>query len=198
VFKSHPLIRHPEAKPQDVQEKVNKYTELHAFLDYAAKNWAGHFREAEVKEGMALLMSARALCDTQSRQFLTWFQVYWTTVSPSRCPQGFTDLIVASYFGHKAVVRLLLSEGADVNVKANHGRTELHEAAKKRHEAVARLLLENGADVTATDRHGRTALHLAVSNNCDAVVRQLLKNRADIDAKDEKGWTPLHEAAEKE
>jgi ankyrin repeat domain-containing protein 50 len=197
ALKSRPLSMHPEAESKDVQQKVNQYIELNTFLDYAAKHWAGHFREARVKEEMTLVMSARALCDANSKRFLTWFQVYWTAVtSYSRCPQDFTDLMVASYFGHETVVRLLLREGTDVNEKESHGRTALHEAARKGYEVVVRLLLEHGADVTATDQHRQTALHLAISNSHAAVVRQLLKNRAGVDATDEKGWTPLHEAAE--
>jgi hypothetical protein len=66
----------------------------------------------------AILESILEACDTRSKRFMTWLQVYWTTVSTySWCPQGFTELTVGSYFGHETVVQLLLDKGAAVDAK---------------------------------------------------------------------------------
>ncbi len=44
-------------------------------------------------------------------------------------------------------VKLLISEGADVNVKCNDGQTPLHYAARRGHKEIVEVLLAHGADV---------------------------------------------------
>jgi ankyrin repeat protein len=53
---------------------------------------------------------------------------------------GNTPLHWAAYFGHKAVVELLLSSGAKVNAKDKDGHTSLHYATARGHDEVAELL----------------------------------------------------------
>ena len=84
-------------------------------------------------------------------------------------------LYSAAENGHEAVVRLLLENEADVNMKDWwNGRTALHSAAENGHEAVVRLLLEHKADVDAITQDGSTALSRAAEKGHEAVV-QLLK-----------------------
>jgi ankyrin repeat protein len=66
----------------------------------------------------------------------------------------------ASKNGHKAIVRLLIDKGADVNVKGQKkdGSTALILTSENGHEAVARLLINKGAGVNAQDSYGSTAL----------------------------------------
>jgi ankyrin repeat protein len=52
----------------------------------------------------------------------------------------------AASFGHTETVRLLIEQGADVNVRNKQGATPLHEAAHSGHEATFELLLKSGAD----------------------------------------------------
>jgi ankyrin repeat protein len=56
-------------------------------------------------------------------------------------------LLWAAEGGHKAVMKLLLEKGADVECKDKWGQTPLWFAVGMGHEAVAKLLLEKGADV---------------------------------------------------
>ncbi|KAI9855850.1 MAG: hypothetical protein M1813_009369 [Trichoglossum hirsutum] len=209
VFESHPLVIDSEANPREIQETVDLYTKKHSFLDYAAKHWAGHFREAKIKEETGFLKSVVDICNTRSERFLTWFPVYWITVNPnSLCHPDFTDLIVGSYFGLELVVGLLLENGANVNTageeeeeeedifsvrKITRRMTALHSAAEKGYEAVVRLLLENGADANAEGKNIefgtigiRAALHLAAEKGHEAVVQLLLENGADINAEKKK------------
>jgi cytohesin len=58
----------------------------------------------------------------------------------------------AAYEGHKEIAELLISEGADVNAKADGGGTPLHQAAYEGHKEVAELLIAKGADANATAR----------------------------------------------
>jgi ankyrin repeat protein len=56
-----------------------------------------------------------------------------------------TALIVASYEGHEAVVRLLLERGADVTLRDSIGYTALSWARSRSHAAVVALLKARGA-----------------------------------------------------
>jgi len=58
------------------------------------------------------------------------------------CPNKFTDLMVASYFGLEGVVQLLLELKANVNCMEIIGRTPLSWAARNGHKAVVKQLLE--------------------------------------------------------
>jgi ankyrin repeat protein len=63
---------------------------------------------------------------------------------------GMTALQWAALRGQEACVRLLLSHGANPNLKQPGGNTSLHLAVTRGHEAIARLLIEEGkVDVTA-------------------------------------------------
>jgi ankyrin repeat protein len=199
AFENHPLVIDPKIwESWVVKGSVDRYTSGHDFLDYAAQHWAAHFHKAKIGDA-ALLMSTLEVCDTRSKRFMTWFQVYWSTViSQPPCPQSLTDLMVGSYFGHEAVVKLLLEKGAEVDSKdSKHGWTPLWWAAGNGHEAVVRLLLEKGADVDSKDsRDGRTPLSWAARNGREAVMRLLLEKGAEVDSKDSQGGrTPLSWAA---
>ncbi|KAL1909321.1 hypothetical protein Sste5344_004950 [Sporothrix stenoceras] len=106
--------------------------------------------------------------------------------------------LLASYFGHDSVVKLLLEKGADVEAKAEDGRTPLSYAAAEEHEAVARLLFEKGADIEAKAYHNWTPLFFAADGGHEAVTRLLLEKGADVEAKDDYGRTPLFFAAQGE
>ncbi|KAI9774707.1 MAG: hypothetical protein M1839_001668 [Geoglossum umbratile] len=190
VFENDPLVIHGGSS----EEQVGRYTTKHDFLDYSAKHWAAHFQEAEIMD-MAVFESTLEVCNTQSKRFLTWFQVYWIAVcSYFQCPQNFTNLMVGSYFGHIEVVRLLVENGAEVNAGDEGGRTALHWAVRNGREAVVKLLVEKGAEVNAKDRDGRAALHWAVWNGHEAVVKLLIEEGAEVNAKDIYGWMALHAA----
>ena len=104
-------------------------------------------------------------------------------------------LNAASCHGHEAVARLLLENGAGVDVKNDDGRTPLSWAAANGHSEVAKLLLQAGAEVDAEDKWGGTPLILAAMNGHSGVVELLLHAEAEVDAKDNEGWTPLISAA---
>ena len=104
---------------------------------------------------------------------------------------GQTPLMLAAEGGSIIVSQLLISKGADVNAKDDHGRPALHYADLKNSE----LLIANGADVDAKDDYGRTALHLVAYKRHNEIAKLLVDNGADVNAKDNKGLTPLDHAA---
>lgn len=99
---------------------------------------------------------------------------------------------------HKAVVKLLLENGADVAAKNSSLRTPLQDSIKHCDESydpigVAELLLDNGAPVSAQDDAGWSPIHeAACSSNVD-IVRVILDRRqpGDLEARTLAGETPL-------
>ena len=109
-----------------------------------------------------------------------------------------TPLSWAAKQGHKAVVRLLLERGPELELKDNRrGQTPLSLAAEHGHEAVAHQLLEQGAEVESNDTNCRTPLFLAAQKGHEALVRLLLeyKHNAEVNSKDIRGHIPLSLAA---
>jgi len=72
-------------------------------------------------------------------------------------------LHAAAWYGHEAVVKMLVEAGAGMDTAANCGKTPLWIAAWFGHEAVAKLLVENGANPNARAEDGRTPLRVAKS-----------------------------------
>jgi ankyrin repeat protein len=123
----------------------------------------------------------------------SWINLIWKQTN-RRDENGKTALHWASSGGNKAVVRVLVDRGADVNAKDEFGSTVLHQAYKGGNEAIVRLLVERGADVNAKDKYGNTVLHQAYKRGNEAIVRLLVERGADVNAKDEYGNTVLHQA----
>jgi len=181
----------------DANGEASHYINNYAFLDYSAKNWGTHFRVADISNNADIVPFALRICNSDSKSYSAWFKIYWETENTD-LPRHFPDLMVASYFGHKVVVKLLLEKGAEVEAKCDDGWTPLSLAADNGHEAVAKLLLEKGAEVEAKGDDGWTPLSSAVYNGHEAVVKLLLEKGAELEAKDSSyGRTPLSWAAER-
>lgn len=99
---------------------------------------------------------------------------------------------------HKAVVKLLLENGADVAAKNAGLRTPLQDSIRHCNESfdavsVAELLLDHGAPINAQDEDGWSPLHeAAYSSNMD-IIRVVLDRRrsGDLEALTIAGETPL-------
>ncbi|KAH6960053.1 hypothetical protein BKA56DRAFT_647910 [Ilyonectria sp. MPI-CAGE-AT-0026] len=182
--------------PTDANGEAGHSFDRYAFLDYSAQTWGAHFREAGIIDDAAIIPFALRICDPDSKSYSVWFGIYWKT-TVMWTPKYFTDLMVASYYGHRAVVKLLLEKGAEIEAKdSEHGRTPLWWAAESGHEATVKLLLEKGADVEAKDADSQTPLWWAAHKGHEAIVKLLLEKGADVESKDEHGHTPLSWAAE--
>ncbi|KAL7957091.1 nucleoside phosphorylase domain-containing protein [Trichoderma compactum] len=102
-------------------------TDSNAFLDYSAKNWGTHFREAHI------IPATMRINDTSLESYWKWFAIYQR--STYRCPTGnATGLIIASYHGHRA----------NIKARDNKGWTPLSRAAEGGHEAIVKLLVDKG------------------------------------------------------
>ncbi|KAL7933672.1 hypothetical protein V8C35DRAFT_327627 [Trichoderma chlorosporum] len=97
--------------------------------------------------------------------------------------------------GKADLIKLLLSQGADIEAMKNDGQTALYSAARAGRVTVVELLLDQGANIEAKRSGGFTALHSAALNGHADVVEVLLERRANIEAKQSTGYTALHLAA---
>lgn len=118
-------------------------------------------------------------------------------------------------------VKLLVSKGADINIKNRYGNTPLNTASgfgyfeivkyliehnaentdalimasMNGHEKIVKYLIEQGADVNIQDERGETALMNASQNGHYNIVKCLIDNGAKIDIKDNGYQTALMYAA---
>jgi hypothetical protein len=163
----------------------------HGYLGYAARFWATHYQQTQGRATDEMLQLVLKICDTHSPQFQNWFNVYWNMVHPysfTPTPQFTSSIMVGSYFGHEAVVKLLLETGkVEVDSKDNeYGQTPLSWAAENGYEAVVKLLLKTGkVEVDSKSGFGRTPLSWAAANGHEAVVKLLLETgKVEVDSKE--------------
>ncbi|KAJ8128957.1 hypothetical protein O1611_g4676 [Lasiodiplodia mahajangana] len=79
-------------------------------------------------------------------------------------PNGYSPLIIACSRGFLGIVRLLLSEGASVNLLGNSNKSALHFASQYGFLETAKELISKGSDITAADSEGNSPLHIAIRN----------------------------------
>ncbi|KAH7464149.1 hypothetical protein FOMA001_g17930 [Fusarium oxysporum f. sp. matthiolae] len=179
----------------DANGEAGHSFDRYTFLKYSAQTWGTHFREAGVIDGAAIIPFALKICDSDSKSYSAWFRIYWETTGMATTAD-FTDLMIASYYGHHMLVKLLLEKGAKIEVKdSEDGRTPLLWAAEEGHEAVVKLLIENGANIDAKDVNGRTSLSYVAEEGHEATVKLLLERGADVDAQGEECGTALQAAS---
>jgi serine/threonine-protein phosphatase 6 regulatory ankyrin repeat subunit B len=108
---------------------------------------------------------------------------------------GTTALMMASRYGQREIVELLIKKGADVHAENDDGYTALTVAVAYDPNIVD-LLLKNGADFNYKDKDGRTVLmHLAAHLGNEKMLALLLDKGADLHEKDKTGTTVLMMAA---
>jgi ankyrin repeat protein len=96
----------------------------------------------------------------------------------------------------KEQVELLLTLGANPDVRDDAGETPLHAAASNGNASIAALLLAHRADPNLTEkRFGWTPLHMAAAKGHIEFVRLLVAEGADSKTKGNNGVTPLLLAA---
>ena len=89
---------------------------------------------------------------------------------------GFTPLILASYYGHTAIVKYLLEQGANVDQRDKNGWTALIYASYYNYYDIAQILLDHNASVNMQNSEGHTALYYAEQFRYDK-TSELLKEK---------------------
>jgi len=93
-----------------------------------------------------------------------------------------------------AIVKYLVSQGADVNATGTHDKSPLFLATVKENVEVVHFLVSKKADIHAIDKSGSTALHAVAYAGNVAIANILVDKGADVNAKDVHDGTPLHRA----
>ncbi len=110
--------------------------------------------------------------------------------------------MVAAEKGHQDVVKVLVEEGADLNLKDQvFGKTALMRAAEKGNAGAVKALIQGKADLNAGSERrvnfgivslgGNTALMFAADANQPEIVKILIQAGARPDIKNESGEDAL-------
>ncbi|MEK6235870.1 MAG: ankyrin repeat domain-containing protein, partial [Planctomycetales bacterium] len=103
----------------------------------------------------------------------------------------------AAQTGMNDLVELLLSKGANVNVRDFSRSTPIWYAARENQLSTLELLVSRGGRVNVTNRKGSTPLSISCDRAGVDVVRFLIKHKADVNVTFQKNWTPLIVAIQK-
>lgn len=121
--------------------------------------------------------------------------------------KGESALTFAVRSGTPEAVALLLTKGADINVKDKDGnnlgvylvqsyRPAGRETnAKDSFDAKVKLLQDKGLNLAAAQKDGSTLYHFAIAKNDLALLKKLAALNIDVNAKNKDGMTALHKAA---
>ncbi|CAK8690875.1 unnamed protein product [Clavelina lepadiformis] len=141
----------------------------------------------------------------------------------SKSNRSWTPLHLASYFGHKDVLEILLEHGANPNVVNQTGDTALHKASLTSREDLVMCLLKYDASTSIVNDEGKRASQIAEDSSIkhtieaaeqvqtlkamntflqavkqgqvDAVKEMISSDLAVLDTFDNHGNTALHHAA---
>jgi len=114
---------------------------------------------------------------------------------------GRTALSSVAHLGHMKIAELLISRGAEVDVKDSFRATPLHRASREGHKNISELLINKNANVNAIDVYGGTPLDFAISSNhpeiADLLRKRGGKTKKELEAEG-KPTEPVAEAAQPE
>ena len=107
-----------------------------------------------------------------------------------------TALAEAVGRGNREMVQILISAGADVNMKNSSGHTALMSMTQVTTPEIIWTLLDAGAKGDLRDEDGMNALHYAASAGHAEALRALLASGVSVDARDDENKTALMIATE--
>ena len=111
--------------------------------------------------------------------------------------EGDTALTYSAYKGYDDITRLLIQNGADVNLQDGEGATALMYAVSAGNEPLTRYLVEEAhANVNILDRQKWSPLMLALIEEQEKLALYLIAHNAYINEHGLKGETPLMIAAQ--
>jgi hypothetical protein len=90
-----------------------------------------------------------------------------TSMKNSMPPEGMNEIMMASYWGHGDIIKVLVEAGGDVNAQTRDGITALMLASYMGFKDVVKVLVDHGADVNLKDHKGNSALMYAIIGMSD-------------------------------
>jgi ankyrin repeat protein len=116
-------------------------------------------------------------------------------IESKRVSSGVTALQQAPVYGKTAILKVLISKGANVNTADKYGNTVLHYAIEKNSLTDVKAIVEAGANLTTPNQDGYLPLNLAVMYSNAEMVSYLLSKGAPIESKRvSSGVTALQQA----
>ena len=187
-------------KENDIEKKEKKYyVQIDDFriiqeeVYYKLISYVKDFVKANPhsKKAKAINNVYRSLVDNTIKSMYKHVDVIKQLLSKPVDLKDDFGIIIASRAGFLQIVELLLSKGANPNVKDNYLDSPLIAASEMGHLNVVQLLLTNGAKFDVIDKHRKTPIMLASEHGRIHVVDFLLKNGANLNDKDDKGETSI-------
>ena len=109
-----------------------------------------------------------------------------------------TALHLASFRGNIEVIKILISNHAEINALTTNGYNMIHKAAMgNKPSSIVYFNKKYNMDLEATDENKMTALHLATLSCMENSVIYLLNLGVNVNSQDKDGNTPLHFAIKK-
>jgi hypothetical protein len=147
------------------------------FFAYSDKIWAqieGLYNSSnEQFAGISTLMSATANNDIDGVRF---FSKAGPSVINQRNKGGATSLHIASREGNFEIVKVLIENGANVNIVDNEGWSPLMRASLAGKEDIVDILLKNGAKAQLLNSLNESALVHATSAKCLDCINKIIEN----------------------
>ncbi len=106
----------------------------------------------------------------------------------------FSPIVLTAALGYTNIVKILLENGANVNLQVQNGYTPLHHAAENGHVDTIEMLLEHGADIHQETDFGDDALLLAAASHEIEALEVLAASGADIENINKDGKSAWHYA----
>lgn len=179
---------------EEFEDRLQRYV----LLDYCAKNWGDHVRDADDEDVNNVAL--RFLNDgpkIASAVQVRMVSVYHSSGYSKNVPLGIEAVHLAAQFGLSRIMTQLLNDGRDPDPKDGFGRTPFSYAAEYGHQGTVELLTQcQGTEFNSTDQCGRTPLSWAAASNHVGIVETLLScPGVDANSKDSNLLTPLAWAA---
>ncbi|XP_065929088.1 E3 ubiquitin-protein ligase MIB2 [Magallana gigas] len=121
----------------------------------------------------------------------------WVKNNPDKIDkkiEGKTALQIACYEGYVDIVRFLLQNKANPDLKDSEEDSPLHYSAFGVEHNTMVELLKAGANANIVNKGKQTPLHIAVGKKSPECVKVLMKFNADPSVKDSDEDTPMHDA----
>ena len=111
---------------------------------------------------------------------------------------GWAPIHIAASHGHIDIVRYLVSQGTNIEIKRKDDWTPLHVACKNGHYKVVEFLISKGAEINSIQNEGCTPLYIAAQKGYSDIVHLLLLRGADKTVKSKNGLTAFDVAIKQE
>jgi ankyrin repeat protein len=99
---------------------------------------------------------------------------------------GESLLHVAVKSGHLSMVKLLLENGASINIQDESGNTPLHYAAANGKKDTVKYLLEKGADTALVNVEEKKAIDYSIVKGFNEITELILKSATNLPSSENK------------